>query len=173
MTNAYIYCRFSTPKQEGGDTLERQIRDCSAFCGRKGWDVTEVIIDKGRSAWKGDHLKGHLGAFADRVRAGEIPQGSVLVVEKLDRLSRQGHRVALRWIEDLCDVGLRVATVDGGKLYDAAWGTRMRGTGDRGAGIGGGARGSVDRSRRSRHSDARRRRHVTPDPRSPFPGPRQ
>ena len=117
--HAFIYIRFSTPKQERGDSERRQLEDCEAFCRRMGWPVVEVIRDLGRSAWTGAHLSaGNLGRFAERVRAGEIPPGSVLVVEKLDRLSRQELRTTHRWMEDLCAQGLSIATADGGKVYN-------------------------------------------------------
>ena len=118
---AYLYIRFSDPKQERGASRERQLELCSDFCERREWPVAEVLEDLGRSAWTGDHLAhGRLGHFAERVRAGEIPPGSVLVVEKLDRLSRQEPRVTLRWLEDLCSLGLTIATVDGNRVYDDA-----------------------------------------------------
>ena len=45
--------------------------------------------DAGVSAYKGlNKIKGTLGAFLKRVKAGEIPKGSVLVIEKMDRFSR-------------------------------------------------------------------------------------
>lgn len=119
MTNAYIYIRFSTPKQEQGDSYERQMSDAQACCDRRGWNVVEIVSDLGRSAYKGDHLKGgNLGKWADRVYSGEIPRGSILVVEQLDRLSRQGHRAALRWMEDICERGIKIAVAQGDKLYD-------------------------------------------------------
>jgi DNA invertase Pin-like site-specific DNA recombinase len=119
---AYIYIRFSTPKQEKGASKERQLEDCRAFAQRRGWEVADdVIEDLGRSAWTGAHLtSGNLGKFAERVRAGEIPPGSVLVVEKLDRLSRQEARTTLRWMEDLCAAGLGIATVAGERVYTDA-----------------------------------------------------
>jgi DNA invertase Pin-like site-specific DNA recombinase len=81
--------------------------------------VAEEIADKGKSAWKGDHLKsGELGKFASQIFRGEIPRGSVLVVESLDRLSRQGHYEARRWIEDVCAAGMQIATVSGDRIYD-------------------------------------------------------
>lgn len=116
---AYVYIRFSTPKQEKGASKERQAEDCLAYCARKGWPVVEVLEDLGKSAWKGDHLKsGQLGRFAERVHAGEIAPGSVLVVEKLDRLSRQEVRTTQRWLEDLCAAGIAIATVSGDRVYD-------------------------------------------------------
>ena len=117
---AYIYIRWSSEKQTEGDSLTRQLRDCTAFCERQGWPVVEEIRDEGRSAWKGSHLaSGNLGRFATRVRDGEIPPYSVLVVEKLDRLSRDEVRKAQRWIEDICDYGIKIATVEGARVYDS------------------------------------------------------
>lgn len=117
--NAIIYIRFSTPKQERGDSKERQMADCLAFCERNGWVVSEIVEDLGLSAWKGDHLTtGALGKFANRVRSGEIPAGTILVCEKLDRLSRLEPRKTQRWMEDLTELGLKIATVDGGRVYD-------------------------------------------------------
>lgn len=118
---ALIYIRFSTPKQERGASRERQMELCHEFCDRNGWPVREVIEDLGKSAWSGAHLStGELGRLGERVRNGEIGPGTVLVVEKLDRLSRQETRMTLRWMEDLCTAGLTIATVDGSKVYDDA-----------------------------------------------------
>lgn len=118
---AVIYIRFSTPKQERGASRHRQLELCQQFCEQRGWPVDEVIEDLGRSAWTGAHLsEGELGVFANRVRDGSVGAGTVLVVEKLDRLSRQETRTTLRWMEDLCAAGLTIATVDGCKVFDDA-----------------------------------------------------
>jgi DNA invertase Pin-like site-specific DNA recombinase len=120
LTDAYLYVRFSSSKQEDGSSRDRQLQDGRALIERMGWTEVELIEDLGRSAWKGDHLtKGNLGKFAKRIVAGEIPPGSVIVVEELDRLSRQKARVTQRWIEDVCDTGVKIATVRGGRVYDA------------------------------------------------------
>jgi DNA invertase Pin-like site-specific DNA recombinase len=119
MTPAIIYIRFSSKKQEHGASRERQIDDCKAFCKRQGWEVVDILQDLGKSAWKGDHLKsGRLGEFADDVRNGVIPYGTVLVVEKLDRISRLEVRQTQRWMEDLCEAGISIATVEGSQVYD-------------------------------------------------------
>ncbi|WP_426028019.1 recombinase family protein [Brevundimonas sp. TWP2-3-4b2] len=121
MPNALGYLRFSTPKQERGDSLERQQTDIRAYCDRKGWPVVEWISDKGRSAYKGDHLLGgNLGKLTKRIEAGEFAPGTVLVVEKLDRLSRQGHRLARRWLEKVIECGMVVAVSTHDKQYDDA-----------------------------------------------------
>lgn len=119
MPGAYIYIRYSTKNQERGASRDRQREDCAAFCAKNGWEILGVVEDLGRSAWRGDHLKaGNLGRFAERVRSGEIPPQTVLVVEQLDRLSRLDPRITQRWIEDICTAGLRVATVQSGRVFD-------------------------------------------------------
>lgn len=119
MPQAYIYARFSTPQQEQGNSLERQHELCKAMCVNRDWTVAEIIEDKGKSAWKGDHLRsGELGKFAAKVRNGEIEPGSILVVEQIDRLSRLEPRSAQRWMEDLCEIGLKIATAEDDKVYD-------------------------------------------------------
>lgn len=114
-TPVYIYIRFSTPKQEKGDTIERQLGDCVRYAERRGWSVAETLMDKGKSAWSGAHLEsGNLGKFAARVRAGDIPAGSILLVEKLDRLSREGPDVAHDWMREMFRHGLKIAAVGSG-----------------------------------------------------------
>lgn len=119
LPKAFIYIRFSTKQQDKGVSGERQLELCTEHCRRQGWEIVETIEDLGRSAWKGHHLSsGNLGRFADRVRAGEIEPGSILVVEQLDRLSRLEATTTLRWLQDLAALGLRVATVEGSNIFD-------------------------------------------------------
>ena len=122
VTDAVIYIRFSTKRQEKGFSKERQLEECQAFCKRKGWDVIQIVEDLGQSAWKGHHLSvGNLGKWRRSVDAGDVPAGTILVVHKLDRLSRLEPRVTQRWMEDLCDRGIKIATVDGERIFDDAY----------------------------------------------------
>ena len=117
---AYVYVRFSTTQQEPGSSKDRQLESCRTFIRERGWQEVEVVYDLGVSAWKGAHLSsGNLGKFASRLRTGEIPAGSVIVVEQIDRLSRQEARKTQRWIEDICDLGYKIATAADGRVYDA------------------------------------------------------
>lgn len=119
MPKAYRYHRFSTPEQDTGTSLERQRKATAKLCQEKEWEVAEVIEDKGLSAWKGDHLRvGGLGKFTDRVAAGEIEPGSILVIENLDRLSREKLKKARRWIEDVNEAGVTVAVCSPPLLLD-------------------------------------------------------
>ena len=120
-TPCIIYARFSSAQQERGSSIERQLELARAHIQRMGWTEVEVVMDKGRSAWKGDHLrKGNLGNLNKRIMAGEIAPGTVLLAEKLDRFSRQDRRITRRWLEDVTDLGIGIGTVDGGRLYTAA-----------------------------------------------------
>lgn len=117
--SAYVYIRFSDPSQEKGDSRERQTRDNLAFCARKGWTVIDTFGDYGKSAWHGHHLKdGELGKFAERVRRGEIPRGTILVCEKLDRLSRLDIFETQDWLREMTGLGLCIATQIDGQFYD-------------------------------------------------------
>lgn len=120
MPKAYRYHRFSTEEQEEGTSLERQRKATKKLCEKHGWEVVNPPLeDKGVSAWKGDHLRvGELGRFADRVTSGEIEAGSVLVIENLDRLSREKLKKARRWIEDMNDAGITIAVCSPELLLD-------------------------------------------------------
>jgi DNA invertase Pin-like site-specific DNA recombinase len=117
---AYRYHRFSSKAQDKGSSLDRQDQATADLCGAHGWTVAETLQDLGRSAWRGDHLRvGELGKFKARVESGEISEGSVLVIENLDRLSRQDMKQARRWIEDVTDRGVLVAVCRPELIIDA------------------------------------------------------
>jgi DNA invertase Pin-like site-specific DNA recombinase len=89
---AYSYKRFSTPAQEQGDSLRRQTAMAETWAARKGVPLdTELnLTDRGISAYTGANRDvGNLGAFLRAVEDGTVPKGSWLLVESLDRLSRE------------------------------------------------------------------------------------
>jgi DNA invertase Pin-like site-specific DNA recombinase len=75
------------------------------------------LEDAGRSAFYGDHLKGVLGIFLKRIEAGEIAPGSVLIVEDLDRLSRQNPWNADEQLSQVIKAGIKVVTSGDGQVY--------------------------------------------------------
>ena len=88
---AYSYIRFSTPEQEKGDSLRRQIEQSETYAQTHGLTLDDSLrlTDRGLSAFHGIHrTKGALGEFHRLVEQGEIEPGSVLLVESLDRLLR-------------------------------------------------------------------------------------
>ena len=120
---AYSYMRFSTLEQGKGDSLNRQTTMARAWADKHDVTLdTELnLTDKGVSAYRGANAEtGALGAFLDTVKAGAIPRGSWLLVESLDRISRQVVRKAARTIEDIVDAGITVVDLsDGAREYSA------------------------------------------------------
>jgi DNA invertase Pin-like site-specific DNA recombinase len=109
---AYSYVRFSTPEQKLGHSMKRQIDDTRVWAQRRGIELDEgLFIDEGVSAFHGlNATEGKLAAFREAVKDGTVPRGSYLVVESLDRISRQKVRRAARVIEDIVDLGITVWT---------------------------------------------------------------
>jgi DNA invertase Pin-like site-specific DNA recombinase len=111
---AYSYIRFSTPEQMKGDSLRRQTEAAAAWCDRHGvhLDTATTLHDLGRSAFTGSHRKNPdrhaLAAFLKLVEQGRVPRGSYLVIENLDRLSREHIRPALTLLLNLIEAGVRV-----------------------------------------------------------------
>jgi DNA invertase Pin-like site-specific DNA recombinase len=117
---AFSYVRFSSEKQAAGSSLERQTEAAQRWADDNGYvlDRSLNLQDLGVSAFKGDNTSvGKLAAFKDTVEAGAIPPGSTLIVENLDRLSRQTHRKAARVLEDILEAGVDVVTLQDGKRY--------------------------------------------------------
>lgn len=123
MAVAYRYHRFSTKSQDKGSSIERQDEVTMGMVNAHGWTLAPggPIEDRGRSAWKGDHLSvGNLGLFKQRVDAGEIEPGSILVIENLDRLSRENVKKARRWVEEVTEAGVLIAVAGMNKIFDEA-----------------------------------------------------
>src|SRR5262249_42977859 len=109
---AVSYRRFSDPKQRQGDSLRRQKTDTDRWCEQNGvpLDAKLSCKDAGKSAYHGRHRsdKAALGRFLECVKEGKVPRGSFLIVENLDRLSREDERTALRLWLDILDAGINI-----------------------------------------------------------------
>ena len=109
--DAYSYIRFSSKKQADGASLERQLTGTRKYCEENNLILNETLTfrDLGISAFKGDNLDHGLGELLQACEDGLIPKGSALVVEALDRLSRQRPRVVSTLLGRLLDdYGLEV-----------------------------------------------------------------
>lgn len=118
---AYSYIRFSTPGQEEGDSLRRQVEQSEAYCQVHGLALDDSLrlTDRGLSAFHGVHrTRGALGEFHRLVEAGEVEPGSVLLVESLDRLSREQVFDALTQFTGLIRAGVKVVTLADRMEYD-------------------------------------------------------
>ncbi|MCH7834064.1 MAG: recombinase family protein [Proteobacteria bacterium] len=118
---AYSYIRFSSPEQAKGDSRRRQVEASRAYAEEHGLHLDESLTmqDTGISAFKGLHrIKGALGEFLRQVEAGAIPRGSVLLVESLDRLSREQIDEALIQFLNIIRAGIKVVTLADNMEYD-------------------------------------------------------
>lgn len=117
---AFSYVRFSSEKQRKGASLERQADAAKRWADENGYslDTSLNLHDLGVSAYKGANAAtGALSGFLRAIEAGQVPRGSTLLVENLDRLSRQTHRKAARLLEDILEAGVDVVTLQDGKRY--------------------------------------------------------
>jgi DNA invertase Pin-like site-specific DNA recombinase len=120
MPRVYSYIRMSSAEQEWGDSIRRQDEAAQAYAKAKGWELLEQdqLRDKGLSAFTGKHLAGGaLGRFLAAIREGKIEPGSVLLVESLDRLSRQESVKALGTFTEILNAGVTVVTLADGRTY--------------------------------------------------------
>ena len=115
-----IYVRWSSTEQGRGSSLERQEGDCRRYAAARGWNVVDMIVDDGVSAFRGQNSQqGGLSKFVDDVEAGLHPSGVTLLVEKLDRLSRQNVRAVVTWVLRITELGVTICTVEDDRRYDA------------------------------------------------------
>jgi DNA invertase Pin-like site-specific DNA recombinase len=120
MPKAYSYIRFSSVKQQKGDSVERQTRLSENYAAKHGLelDVSLNLNDLGISAFDRSNLKkGALGQFLRLVEEGRIPRGSYLLVESLDRLSRDKVMDALSIFTDILRAGIIIVTLADEQVY--------------------------------------------------------
>lgn len=109
---AYSYRRFSSTEQSKGDSIRRQTALRDEYVRRKGLtlDTQLRLTDRSVSAHRGKQRSdsSDLGQFLNMVRAGRIRPGSYLIVESLDRLSREEVDTALELVLSLTGAGIVV-----------------------------------------------------------------
>ncbi len=116
----YSYIRFSTPEQKKGDSLRRQQEASKEYAESRGLILNDSLNlqDEGVSAFSGDNkTKGSLGRFLELVLKGKISKGSILIVESLDRLSREAVLDALQTFLSILKEGITVVTLMDNKEY--------------------------------------------------------
>lgn len=121
-TEALIYARFSKADQSKGHSLKRQLDNVREVCAARNLieHPARTFTEKGKSAFTGaNRAKGALLANLELEIAAGIHHGRTLVVEHLDRLSRQGHDEVTGFLRTCSANGVSVATHDGSRLYRA------------------------------------------------------
>src|ERR1700730_17831648 len=118
MRAAYSYTRFSSAGQIGNNSTDRQIEDGRAWYAERiaprNIPLDETFKDSARSAYKGEHVGKHgdLGRFVAAIQSGTVSKGSILIAENLDRIGRQGPKIARKLFEKIVDEGVAVHVVN-------------------------------------------------------------
>jgi DNA invertase Pin-like site-specific DNA recombinase len=121
MPRAYSYIRWSTPEQARGDSYRRQTELARRYAEQHDLTLDEdAYADLGVSAFRGANHDRALGRFVEAVDEGKIAKGSYLLVESLDRLSRDRILPALNRFSEILGRGIKVVTLFDGKEYDHA-----------------------------------------------------
>jgi len=118
---AYSYTRFSTPEQAKGDSSTRQALAAQQWAEARGVELDAELTfrDEGVTAYDGSNVeRGALGAFLKAVYCGDVPKGSWLLVESLDRISRQKPWKTAQLMGAIAEAGVVVVDLsDGGREY--------------------------------------------------------
>jgi CheY-like chemotaxis protein/DNA invertase Pin-like site-specific DNA recombinase len=106
-----------------GDSERRQLEAAREFAKRNGLELDESLTpDCGLSGYHGTNRRqGTLGTFLEQVKAGEVAKGSVLLVENIDRLTRESVVDALETIIfGIIKHGIAIETICPPGRYDRA-----------------------------------------------------
>ncbi|MBL4512781.1 recombinase family protein [Klebsiella pneumoniae] len=117
MKKLYSYVRWSTDKQTGNTSLERQTEKAKQYAAIHGLEYVQ-LLDAGVSAFRAKNsTSGKLAGFISAVESGVIPSDSWLYVENLDRLSRADATTANELFLRLLRLGLTLVTGMDGKIF--------------------------------------------------------
>ncbi len=129
---AFSYIRFSDKKQAMGDSLRRQLEWGPALAAARGWvlDTDLKLHDLGVSAFRGKNAAtGALAGFLAAVKEGRVSKGDVLLLESLDRLSREDIDPAWETFRSILKAGVEIYTREPERHYVPAdlsnFGTRI------------------------------------------------
>lgn len=115
---AYSYIRFSSKKQEQGDSVRRQSEMAERYAADNNLRLSDKNFqDLGISAFK----EGNRPSLADLLSAieeGSIETGSTIIIESLDRLSRRGIDVTQKIIKSILQHGVFIASLVDGLLLN-------------------------------------------------------
>lgn len=122
MPFCYSYSRVSQNHQAGEDRdgLKRQRRSLDKWLKlNPEYQLDDVIVDAGVSAYKGHNLKqdAGLGAFLQLIQEGKIQRGSALLVEELSRLTRRPAEESIHLIQGILANGIDIIILKTGKKY--------------------------------------------------------
>lgn len=116
----YSYTRFSSEKQRHGDSIRRQTEAVEEWAKNEGGGLKldTSLRDEGVPGYMGRNAKvGALARFLKAIEAGMVAPGSVLVVENLDRLSRNEPLEGLDLLKTIIKAGIEIVTLHDRRRY--------------------------------------------------------
>jgi DNA invertase Pin-like site-specific DNA recombinase len=122
MPQAFSYLRLSSAEQARGDGLRRQLDASRAFALAHGLTLVEKdeLRDVGVSGFRGlNAAEGALAGFLQAIRSKKIKAGSYLLIENLDRLSRQAVFKSFGLFSEILSAGIRIVTLSDQRVYDS------------------------------------------------------
>lgn len=120
---AYSYTRISSSIQALGHGLKRQKGYVEKYCNRKGLKLAPKHMQDIGSGYHAKHLtNGALGLFIEKVNNKVIQTPCALVIEALDRLSRQKPMDSIRLLWNIVEMGVEVHTTTTDRVYTAGMG---------------------------------------------------
>ena len=125
MRKAYSYIRMSSEKQLRGDSLRRQLTLSEDYAKEKNLTLVDHIDgtplkDIGVSGFRGvNATKGVLSIFLKALEEGKIDTGSALLIESLDRLSRDDVFNAVGLFHKIISLGIEIVTLADKQSYTA------------------------------------------------------
>ncbi|MBS6928434.1 MAG: recombinase family protein [Finegoldia magna] len=115
---AYSYIRFSSKKQEQGDSVRRQTELAEQYARANSLILSDKNFqDLGISAFK-EGNRPSLGDMLEAIEKGQIEQGSTIIIESLDRLSRRGIDVTQQIIKSILQNNVFIASLVDGLLLN-------------------------------------------------------
>jgi len=114
--NVFLYERWSSEAQGEGDSDRRQSKLAQDWCARRGLELTDKVADDGISAWKGRNRQEGSGlSFLLKV----VKPDDYLLMEDLDRLSREDWLTAMNFVAEILSKGVIVVTLANGNEINA------------------------------------------------------
>ncbi|WP_162010866.1 recombinase family protein [Neptuniibacter caesariensis] len=116
---AVYYIRYSSMQQEDGDSERRQLHLIEMYAKANNLRIDESLSAKDRSvsAYHGANMKSGMGDILNHIKEGRLQDGDYLLLENLDRFSRDHILQSAPTLFQIISNGINVVTVSDGQLF--------------------------------------------------------
>jgi hypothetical protein len=114
MRKAISYMRFSSKRQEKGSSIDRQREALDGYLAlNPDVELIDTLKDEAISGWTGKHATvGAFGRFVALLERGKFPVPLLLLVESIDRFSRENAIDSFDRLSDLTRRGVTLIFLD-------------------------------------------------------------